>query len=99
MTAPTAFPDGYQPPSAVLAAQLGAGVFLQLGAFNSLENAESAHARVSQQLPWLGVPVHIVLENDLFKLRAGPYRGRAQALAAAERVVRVTGARPFTVVR
>ena len=38
-------------------------------------------------------------EGGMFKVQAGPYRQRADALAAAERVRQATDFRPFPVTR
>ena len=63
-----------------------AGIYLQLGAFSSRENAESFRNRVAGELPWLGEPVTVVSREGLNRVRLGPYRSREEAAAIADKV-------------
>ena len=76
-----------------------AGVFLQFGAFSSRASAEAARARLSRDLAGLVKDIEVRQEGALFKVHAGPYEGRADALAAAQRVERAGTSRPVVVAR
>ncbi|MDR2032076.1 MAG: septal ring lytic transglycosylase RlpA family protein [Azoarcus sp.] len=71
------------------------GIFLQLGVFASRENAEELHARAA------GLPERFELssEDGRFRLYAGPYGSSEEAGAAAARICKSLGVRPFTVRR
>ena len=63
-----------------------AGIFLQLGAFSTRDNAENFRVRVYQQLAWLDKAVEIYQREGLFRLHLGPYRDRAEANATAQQI-------------
>jgi rare lipoprotein A len=93
--APSATPARAQPP-----ATAGQGAFyLQLAAFSTRDNAEAARARLARQLDWMSEQLVVRAEGGMFKVQAGPYRQRADALAAAERVRQATDYKPFPVAR
>ena len=73
--------------------------WLQFGAFVSRGNAEAARARVRRDLPWLGVPVEIVAHGALWRVQAGPWSDRDDALEAAGRIAADGAHRPFVVER
>ncbi len=62
------------------------GVYLQLGAFASRDNAESFRLRVYRELAWLTDAIHIVSSGGLYKVHLGPYRTRAEAKPVALRI-------------
>jgi rare lipoprotein A len=66
--------------------QEAAGIYLQLGAFASRENAESFRNHVAEDLPWLMEPIAIVSRDGLNRVRLGPYRTREEAAAIADKV-------------
>ncbi len=79
------------PPPVVAAPPVAApgdpkGVFLQLGAFASRDNAEGFRARVYRDLPWLNDAIHVLPSGSLFKLQLGPYPSPDDARRAAERI-------------
>ncbi len=76
-----------------------AGLWLQLGAFGTRENAEAARARMSRMLESIGAPLSVRPDGAMYKVQAGPYARRDDAQAAAERVRQAVGFRPFTVAR
>ena len=80
-------------------ASAATGVYLQLGAFTSREAAESSRARIARDLEGVVDGVEVRREGSLFKLHAGPYAARADALAAAERIRQLTAVKPFAVIR
>jgi rare lipoprotein A len=59
------------------------GVYLQLGAFASRENADVFRDRVAAQLTWLAGSLRIESSDGLHRVRAGPYRDRIEALAVS----------------
>jgi len=73
------------------------GVYLQLGAFGSRENAESFLARLKAQADWLALD--IVPRDGLFRIHAGPYGNQAEARQAADRISQALGVRPFVLTR
>jgi rare lipoprotein A len=75
------------------------GVFLQLGAFSSRENAEDMRAKIYRRLDWLNDPVEIRPRGGLYRLYAGPYRDRAAALEVAARIDASMQLTPVVVVR
>jgi len=98
---PPAPPPASAPPPArePVAATPIAGFWLQLGAFASLDGAQSALAKFARQLDWLGAAFDIRREGALYKVQAGPWPRREQALAVAERIRAATELRPFTTLR
>lgn len=97
-TKPAQTPPAAQPAAAIAAvtpapvpAQIPldverSGIYLQLGAFSSQDNAQNFRVRVYQQLGWLGKSVDIYQREGLFRLHLGPYRDRAEANAAAQQI-------------
>jgi len=76
-----------------------AGIYLQLGAFGSRENAENFLARMKIQVEWLASTLHVFSRDGLFRVHAGPYAREAEARQAAERVNQALGVRPFVLTR
>ena len=62
------------------------GVFLQLGAFGSQDNADNYLARLRAQVDWLAPSLHVYPKDGLFRVHAGPYANQAEARAAADRL-------------
>ncbi len=83
--APSPLPQLVQAETSIVT-QDTAGIYLQLGAFSSRENAESFRNRVAGELPWLGEPVTVVSREGLNRVRLGPYRNREEAAAVADKV-------------
>ena len=75
------------------------GVFLQLGAFASADNAESLKAKLGRDLDWLSQPIQVIPSNGLHRVHVGPYRNRADADQIAEKIRLALGFKPTTVVR
>jgi rare lipoprotein A len=74
-------------------------LWLQLGAFASRDNAEAARSRFSRELPWLGVPIDIIQLGETWRVQAGPWARRDDAMATAERIVGAGSVKPITVLR
>jgi len=61
------------------------GIYLQLGAFSVQDNAEQFRGKLGMALAQLAEKLQVLPAGGLFKVRAGPYSGTAEAgLAAAE---------------
>ena len=72
-----------------------AGVFLQVGAFASRENAEKLRARVASSAQ----PGELVQLDSLWRVQLGPYASPEEARSAAERLEPALGLKPLVVVR
>jgi peptidoglycan lytic transglycosylase len=81
------------------AAQQAGGVYVQVGAFSSRENAESLQARVTRELGLLQEAAQVLLSGDLWRLHVGPYRSREDARSVAERIEGELNLKPLLVVR
>jgi rare lipoprotein A len=102
-------PEGVQPAAAAAAtgiapatdtvaravAAAARGIFLQVGAFTSRENAESLRARLAS----LEEPGELLLTGSLWRLQLGPYRTQDDARSAAERLERTFDLKPLFIVR
>jgi rare lipoprotein A len=75
------------------------GVYLQLGAFGSRENAENFLARMRVQIEWLATALHVFSGDGLFRVHAGPYPREAEARRDADRISQALGFRPFVLAR
>ena len=75
------------------------GIYLQLGAFGSRDNAESYLARAKSQLDWLAQTLHLFPRDGMYRVHAGPYPSAIEARQAAERVALAVGSRPVIVTR
>ena len=76
-------------------AQELAGVWLQLGAFSSVEGAESFRDRATRQMPWVFEPISVTQRDGLHRVRLGPYRTREEADAIADKVRQSLGYAPI----
>lgn len=85
--------------TAAAARALGPGVYLQLGAFSSQENAESLRARLARDLDWLSQSMQINSQAGIHRLQVGPYPNRAEADKVAERIRVSLGFKPTFVTR
>jgi rare lipoprotein A len=75
------------------------GVYLQLGAFGSRENAENYLTRLKAEVNWLAQALHIFPRDGLFRVHAGPYPNQAEAHTIADRISETLGVRPFVLTR
>lgn len=62
------------------------GLYLQLGAFSSVDNAEAFRDRLARELPWLLEPIQVGSAAGLHRVRLGPYRTREEAQAIADKI-------------
>ncbi len=87
------------PAQIVLAAAEAGGVYLQLGAFGSQDNADQFLARLRSQLAWLGETLSIFTRDGLFRVHAGPYASRKEAQQTANRIGEALGFKPLLLMR
>jgi rare lipoprotein A len=86
------------PPVLPAAAQpAAAGVYVQLGAFSSLDNAEALRVRVSREFS--AENAQLVQSGSLWRLQIGPYASREAANAAADSVEKRFDVKAHLVVR
>ncbi len=74
-------------------------VYLQLGAYTTRSAAQSAAERLQRELGSLLRTIEVHQEGSLFKLHAGPYPGRSEALGAAQRIAQTSALKPFAITR
>jgi rare lipoprotein A len=89
------------PPAAAAATparEIG-GVYLQLGAFGSKENAEHYLARAKAQAEWAAQLMHLLPRDGMYRVQSGPYASPGEARLAAERMAAALGVRPMVVNR
>lgn len=82
-TAPPADDESRAPRPIAMAAS---GFWLQLGAFRERDGALDFQRKVERELDWLAPSLAVFTDHDLHRLQAGPYRTRADASGAAERL-------------
>ena len=75
------------------------GLFLQLGAFSSADNAESLRSHLSRELEWLNEGIQIQSAGNIHRVHLGPYVTRAEAEKVAERIRLALGYKPTFVTR
>jgi len=75
------------------------GVYLQVGAFSSRENAEGLRARIARELAWLQDRVEVLLAGNLWRLHVGPYGSREDARSIAEQIEAQLDVKPLVLVR
>ena len=71
------------------------GIFLQLGAFSTRENAMAFVHRMRTDIAWMGDSIHLYKSGGLYKVHAGPYASREAADSDASRIYRTLGITPF----
>lgn len=67
------------------------GIYLQIGAFASGDNAESLRAHLARELDWLNGVIHVIPSGRLYRVQVGPYVQRSEAEQAAEKIHRTYG--------
>ena len=75
------------------------GVFLQLGAFGSQDNADNYLARLRSQVDSLAPALHVYQKDGLFRVHAGPYANQVEARAAADRISQALGIKAMVLTR
>ncbi len=75
------------------------GVYLQLGAFQTRDNAEGFRGHVAAELDWLSERLSVFDQGGRFRLQAGPYASAAVARAVAARISEALDVQAFLVSR
>lgn len=75
------------------------GLFLQLGAFSSADNAESLRLHLARELDWLSESIEVNAGGGVHRVHLGPYANRADAEQVAERIRLALGYKPTFVTR
>ena len=87
---PTPFAPALAPAvNAVIASPVipdAAGLYVQLGAFGAMENAEIFRSRMTRELDWNREPIQLSHKDNLYRVRMGPYKTREEAEAVAAQV-------------
>jgi rare lipoprotein A len=76
-----------------------AGLWLQVGAFASVEAAELFRDKLTRDMPWMLERAEIVFRDGLHRVRLGPYRNNDEASAIGEKVRRSLGVAPVLILR
>jgi rare lipoprotein A len=87
------------PPVVAEVSVLQPGVYLQLGAFASADNADNLKLHMERELDWVKEQMHILRTNGLHRVQLGPYASRPQAEATAEQIKNSLGYKPTIVSR
>jgi rare lipoprotein A len=85
-------PDVIAPPPSIGRAS---GHYLQLAAFAVPENAQRFLEELQAQLGAMATVLSLASAPDMYRIHAGPYATRAEALEAADRIGRILGATPI----
>ena len=80
-------------------ASASTGVYVQMGAFSSRQNAEDLRGRLASRLAWLSEAVQVLSIGNLWRLHVGPYASRESARAIAERIEAELSLKPLLVTR
>ena len=88
-----------QSPAEAAVAQEPTGVYVQLGAFNQRQNAESFLAHMRIEMSWLAGAIGMYARDGLYRVHAGPYADRIQADDVARRVEQSMDLKPILITR
>lgn len=87
------------PAPAAPAQPAGEGFWLQLGAFRQRDGAVQLQQRVRREADSVAPRVAVQDERDVFRVHAGPYASRSDALQAAEALQRLLALTPLLLER
>jgi len=89
------------PPDAAARAAVDAapGFWVQLGAFRQRQGAHELRELLARELAWLEPWLAIFDDRALYRLQAGPYATRSEALGTAERIRGAASVQPLVVQR
>ncbi len=99
ISAEAATPPPVTPDASIAVTAEQKGLFLQLAAFGSQDNADSYLARLRRQVDWLAPALHVYPKDGLFRVHAGPYVNQADARAAADRISQSLGIKAMVFAR
>jgi rare lipoprotein A len=75
------------------------GIYLQLGAFSSADNAEALRSRLARQLGNLGDRLAVRPGGGMYRLQLGPWADRDEAHRIADQIAELLDFRPVVVQR
>jgi rare lipoprotein A len=75
------------------------GVYVQLGAFSLAENARSFLVRLQADLGWISDVTGIYRRDGVYRVQAGPYTDRSEALRVASRIEQALELKPVLINR
>jgi rare lipoprotein A len=75
------------------------GIYLQLGAFANLDNAENLRNHLMRELDWISESMRIQVAGGIHRLQLGPYASRTDAERMVEKFRAALGYKPTIVVR
>jgi rare lipoprotein A len=67
------------------------GIYVQLGAFSVVENADAFLRKMRIDLGWLSDSMNVYRRDGLYRVHAGPFSSREEARRTAERVQKELG--------
>lgn len=70
------------------------GLFIQLGAFSSADNAENLRSHLARELDWLSEAIRINPGGGIYRVQLGPYASRSEAEKISEKIRRSLGYKP-----
>ncbi len=97
--APSALPAAAVTPPASPAPENAAGVYIQLGAFSLREKAATLLTRLQVEVGWLAQLAAIYPSSGMYRVQAGPYASREEALQAAARIEQNLDLKPVVITR
>ncbi|HEY0666085.1 MAG TPA: SPOR domain-containing protein, partial [Gallionella sp.] len=71
------------------------GIYLQLGAFESRDNAETFLEKMRGELSDTGKQLRLSSKGGLVRVHIGPYRGEREARSSAEALEEKLGFKPM----
>ncbi|MDD2885135.1 MAG: septal ring lytic transglycosylase RlpA family protein [Dechloromonas sp.] len=92
-------PSAVSTPAVTRSERPQAGVYLQLGAFSNVDNADSLKNHLARELDSLNQPLHVFSNEPWHRLQMGPFASRSEAEAAAHKINEQLGYRPTIVSR
>jgi rare lipoprotein A len=98
VVAPAPLPDTAPERQIPVAAESG-GIYLQLAAFSTRDNAEVYAGRLRAEQPWLAAQLQVYTRDGLFRVHAGPFANQNDARQAADRISQAMGIKPMVLVR
>ena len=87
------------PASQATEAPLAKGIYLQLGAFANIDNADSLKNHLAQELDWLTESLQVHPGDGIHRVQLGPYANRSDADRVAEKIRATLGYKPTVVIR
>jgi len=83
------------PASTVSSEALDGGVYLQLGAFESQQNAETFLEKMRAELGFINKQLKLTNKGGLVRVHIGPYSNQSEARSNAENLERTLGFKPM----